>query len=903
MVSVILVYLDIQQLIHSSDPIQSKQIPFDFQSETFRQLFHLTEAFEHSVAVHSDRGLEMTPHALKVFLHIDSDHRTMISTGNNSSVLSSWEVGTRLFSPWSGNVTRIRSLCVRPRKRSSLWSTPKRRRLSSSATGCRFYSLRKRRRHQLGRSSSFIFTHRWRTERPNCSANPLNSVCSSGQLLDTTRVLPSWFVLWNASSNKWQATKAFSALFSWVWASLWRGKEELGRSDSRPVNEDWLTIFDPGKHVQTFFSTQRAQDGDCQALYELIRKRAWFLLTAVKGSQFDGLTEKTCLDRFLEFLSCPVERVSPGMFFSRRSPYCSQPTEGSDWQDLFLPSFNSSLFPEFSLHQHRSALFPSRHLSWPFVSICGHLIFHRTILDELKPLSLVDTTLLTSMCHRLRSHAKAVRHLRIFPSTSTRRSLKTQRSSRPRSLGLRILRSILFYLSVNENDNDVNDQIDLGDRFRRSISFSPVVQYLQTNRVSADQIRSELDILSSWIDVNIRKESSLSRVTVNSIRRSFRPGLLRPSVHVFRCSIRSLDGDGIEASPELDVSADGRQLLFLSSSPRKSVNPNRIDSFPTIPCPSVMITWGTLQNHVEAPINSEVIHWFEQRHLWMCHLDRWCEHTNQFWVEWTSCGHCLCSSLSHRRQRNVFQMLPNRAENRDFRGINLSVNDASFLVSCKFLFYPADMTDGFCKKRMKGFHWRLIIMADGHWASLSVRFVSSANQWTIWCRSMGASEESGTAGEQLLQVYVEGAFQLDIHLDEHRLILRDTDLEIFREDDRRQNTSSAFETLRIECQSLTYLQQLFGTLHEHIRSANCPLDELAAPPSSFDKEKLTILLKISLSENDEQIVALSEVLFTLKKDRQVWCLVWPSSFVRCWSSRSSLHSTNFFSLPLNRRLG
>ena len=134
---------------------------------------------------------------------------------------------------------------------------------------------------------------------------------------------------------------------------------------------------------------------------------------------------------------------------------------------------------------------------------------------------------------------------------------------------------------------------------------------------------------------------------------------------------------------------------------------------------------------------------------------------------------------------------------------------------------------------------------------------------------MGASEESVIAREQLLQVYVDGAFQLDIHLDEDQRILRDTDLETFREDDPSQNTSSAFETLRIECQSLTYLQQLFGSLHEHIRSANCPLDELVAPPSSFDKDKLTILLKISLFENDEQIVAVSEVLFTLKTDWQV----------------------------------
>jgi hypothetical protein len=134
---------------------------------------------------------------------------------------------------------------------------------------------------------------------------------------------------------------------------------------------------------------------------------------------------------------------------------------------------------------------------------------------------------------------------------------------------------------------------------------------------------------------------------------------------------------------------------------------------------------------------------------------------------------------------------------------------------------------------------------------------------------MGASEESVTAREQLLQVFVDSVFQLDIHLGEDELILRDTDLEILREDDPRQNTSSAFETLRIECQSLTYLQQLFGTLHEHIRSANCLLDDLVTPPSSFDKDKLTILLKISLFENDEQIVALSEVLFTLKTDRQV----------------------------------
>jgi hypothetical protein len=74
---------------------------------------------------------------------------------------------------------------------------------------------------------------------------------------------------------------------------------------------------------------------------------------------------------------------------------------------------------------------------------------------------------------------------------------------------------------------------------------------------------------------------------------------------------------------------------------------------------------------------------------------------------------------------------------------------------------------------------------------------------------MGASEESVIAREQLLQVYVDGVFQLDIHLDEDQRILRDTDLETFREDDPRQNTSSAFKTLRIECQSLTYLQQLF----------------------------------------------------------------------------------------------
>jgi hypothetical protein len=111
---------------------------------------------------------------------------------------------------------------------------------------------------------------------------------------------------------------------------------------------------------------------------------------------------------------------------------------------------------------------------------------------------------------------------------------------------------------------------------------------------------------------------------------------------------------------------------------------------------------------------------------------------------------------------------------------------------------------------------------------------------------MGASEESVTAREQLLQVFVDGVFQLDIHLDEDQLILRDTDLEIFREDDPKQKTSSAFETL-------TYLQQLSGTLHEHIRSANCPLDELITPPLFFGKDKLTILLKISLFEKDRQV--------------------------------------------------
>ena len=68
-VSAILAYLDILQLIRSSDPFQSRQIAFEFQLETFLQLFHLIEAFEDSVAVHSDRELEVTHHAFQMFLH------------------------------------------------------------------------------------------------------------------------------------------------------------------------------------------------------------------------------------------------------------------------------------------------------------------------------------------------------------------------------------------------------------------------------------------------------------------------------------------------------------------------------------------------------------------------------------------------------------------------------------------------------------------------------------------------------------------------------------------------------------------------------------------------------------------------------------------------------------------
>ena len=81
------------------------------------------------------------------------------------------------------------------------------------------------------------------------------------------------------------------------------------------------------------------------------------------------------------------------------------------------------------------------------------------------------------------------------------------------------------------------------------------------------------------------------------------------------------------------------------------------------------------------------------------------------------------------------------------------------------------------------------------------------------------------------QVFADGAFQLDIHLDEEELILRDTDLEIFREDDLRENINSAFETLRIECQSLTYLQVLFTSTSDQ-RTVHWMNSSLRRTPSA-----------------------------------------------------------------------
>ncbi|UJR34786.1 hypothetical protein I4U23_027567 [Adineta vaga] len=89
-----------------------------------------------------------------------------------------------------------------------------------------------------------------------------------------------------------------------------------------------------------------------------------------------------------------------------------------------------------------------------------------------------------------------------------------------------------------------------------------------------------------------------------------------------------------------------------------------------------------------------------------------------------------------------------------------------------------------------------------------------------------------TVRESSLKLYIDGILYLDVHINDHQLLISENHIDLFREYDKTKNTTKN-NTIRIQCKSITFIAHCIVDINDHLKSTNHSLEHLVVPPYSI----------------------------------------------------------------------